>query len=80
MQANTPDELLGRVNALWMAQETTGDSAGSLVLGALGRILAPSAAVLAFAAGGAVVVLGTLVGCRSLRRAESPNAAVSTLA
>lgn len=76
VQANTPDELLGRVNALWMAQETTGDSAGSLVLGALGRLLAPSAAVLAFAASGAVIVLGTLVGCRSLRRAESPHAAV----
>lgn len=68
VQANTPDELLGRVNALWMAQETTGDSAGALLLGALGKILVPSGAVLIFAAGGAVAVLGTMAGCRSLRQ------------
>lgn len=70
VQAHTPDRLLGRVNALWMAQEVGGDSAGALGLGGLGRAVPAAAAVSVFGAGAMVLGLAGLTGFGPLRRAD----------
>ncbi|SEG73786.1 MFS transporter, ENTS family, enterobactin (siderophore) exporter [Thermomonospora echinospora] len=57
IQTHTPDGYLGRVNALWSAQETGGEAVGSLGAGALGRYLSP---------GDAIVVYGTVSAALSL--------------
>ncbi|UOE21998.1 enterobactin transporter EntS [Thermobifida halotolerans] len=54
LQSHTPDALRGRVNSLWTAQATIGDSAGALTLGALAPLLG---AAVAITAGGAMTVL-----------------------
>ncbi|WP_207767568.1 enterobactin transporter EntS [Arthrobacter glacialis] len=74
VQAHTPDHLLGRVNALWMAQEVGSDSVGALGLGGLGRAVPATMAVLIF--GTAATVLGTagLLGFGALRRTGALDA------
>ncbi|QNM94851.1 enterobactin transporter EntS [Chitinimonas koreensis] len=68
VQGHTPDRLLGRVNSLWNAQDVVGDAAGALGLGALGRALAPVAAVGWFGAAAAAIALAMTAGFGSLRR------------
>ena len=58
VQAHTPDHMLGRVNALWMAQEVGGDSVGALGLGGLGRAVPATMAVLIFGASATVLGAG----------------------
>ncbi|NED54213.1 hypothetical protein G3I24_25365, partial [Micromonospora aurantiaca] len=70
IQIHTPDSHLGRVNALWAAQETGGGAIGSLGAGALGRYLAPGAAIVLFGTVSAVLALVlalTLSGLRTAR-------------
>ncbi len=66
VQQNTPDRLLGRVNALWMAQEVGADSGGALALGGLGKLVPASLALTVF--GTTAVVAGLLgrLGFRAL--------------
>ena len=54
VQSHTPADLRGRVNSLWTAQATVGDSAGALALGALAPLLGVAATI---AAGGVLTVL-----------------------
>ncbi|MBI0460078.1 MFS transporter, partial [Dickeya dianthicola] len=59
IQSHTPDHLLGRVNSLGTAQDVTGDSVGALILGLMGKLLAPASSILAF--GTAAALLGGAV-------------------
>lgn len=68
VQAHTPDRMLGRVNALWLAQEVGGDSIGALGLGGLGRAVPAATAVVVFGGAAALLGLAGLVGFGSLRR------------
>ncbi|MFD0689349.1 enterobactin transporter EntS [Actinomadura fibrosa] len=68
IQSHTPDSHLGRVNALWAAQETGGGAVGSLGAGALGRVLAPGAAIVVYGTVSAALALAlalTLTGLRT---------------
>ncbi|MEU8802048.1 enterobactin transporter EntS [Spirillospora sp. NPDC048819] len=68
IQSHTPDSHLGRVNALWAAQETGGGAIGSLGAGGLGRFLAPGAAIVVYGTVSAVLALVlalTLTGLRT---------------
>lgn len=47
LQSHTPDHLRGRVNAVWTAQSTVGNSAGALTLGGLAPIIGAAGALLA---------------------------------
>ncbi|NEA26336.1 enterobactin transporter EntS [Actinomadura bangladeshensis] len=76
IQIHTPDSHLGRVNALWAAQETGGGAIGSLGAGALGRYLAPGAAIVLFGTVSAVLALVlalTLSGLRTARMRPEPE-------
>ncbi len=67
LQSHTPDRLRGRVNAVWTAQATVGDSTGALTLGALAPLVGAAGALMA---GGALTVAGaSLVAltCAGLR-------------
>jgi ENTS family enterobactin (siderophore) exporter len=69
IQSHTPDAYLGRVNALWSAQETGGEAVGSLGAGALGRYLAPGAAIVVYGTVSAVLALGLALSLTGLRTA-----------
>lgn len=76
IQSHTPDSHLGRVNALWAAQETGGGAIGSLGAGALGRYLAPGAAIVVFGTVSAVLALAlalTLTGLRTATLRPEPE-------
>ncbi|TDD79303.1 enterobactin transporter EntS [Actinomadura darangshiensis] len=77
IQSHTPDSHLGRVNALWAAQETGGGAIGSLGAGALGRYLAPGAAIVVYGTVSAVLALAlalTLTGLRTATLRPEPEA------
>ena len=77
IQSHTPDSHLGRVNALWSAQETGGGAIGSLGAGALGRYLAPGAAIVLYGTVSAVLALAlalTLTGLRTATMRPEPEA------
>jgi ENTS family enterobactin (siderophore) exporter len=69
IQAHTPDAYLGRVNALWVAQDTGGEAVGSLGAGALGRHLAPGAAIVVYGTISAVLAGALALSLSGLRAA-----------
>lgn len=69
IQTHTPDGYLGRVNALWSAQDTAGEAVGSVSAGALGRYLAPGDAIVVYGAVSAVLALILAVFLTGLRTA-----------
>lgn len=54
LQSHTPDHLRGRVNAVWTAQSTVGNSAGALTLGGLAPLIGAAGALMA---GGTLTVV-----------------------
>ncbi|TDD79237.1 enterobactin transporter EntS [Actinomadura rubrisoli] len=76
IQSHTPDSHLGRVNALWAAQETGGGAVGALGAGALGRYLAPGAAIVVYGTVSAALALAlaiTLTGLRTATLSPVPD-------
>jgi ENTS family enterobactin (siderophore) exporter len=76
IQAHTPDAYLGRINALWAAQETGGEAVGALGAGALGRYLAPGAAIVVYGATSAALAGAlalSLSGLRAAKLAPEPS-------
>ena len=70
LQSHTPDHLRGRVNAVWTAQSTLGNSAGALTLGALAPFIGAAGALMA---GGALTMVGVgalAAGFAGLRTAQ----------
>jgi MFS transporter, ENTS family, enterobactin (siderophore) exporter len=74
IQTHTPGHMLGRVNGLWAAQEVAGVSVGALVAGAVGGLVAPSTAIVAYSAALCGVALVLLVVLGTLRRAVATPA------
>ncbi|QRN81928.1 MAG: MFS transporter [Nocardiopsis sp. BM-2018] len=80
LQSHTPDRLRGRVNSVWTAQATIGDSAGALTLGGLAPLIGAAGALMA---GGAltVVSVGALAvafaGLRTAQVLQEPAVAPS---
>jgi ENTS family enterobactin (siderophore) exporter len=60
VQANTPNHLLGRINALWAAQNVVGDSIGTILLGGMARALTPITAIAIY--GGVITLLAVILG------------------
>ncbi|WP_227511050.1 MFS transporter, partial [Klebsiella aerogenes] len=75
IQTQTPENMLGRINGLWTAQNVTGDAIGAALLGGLGAVMTPVAS--ASASGWALVIVGVLlIGLlRELRRFQRPEQA-----
>ncbi|WP_250461334.1 enterobactin transporter EntS [Microbulbifer litoralis] len=67
VQAQTPDHYLGRINAIWTAQDACGDSVGSFGIGVLGKFLSSLASIFVIGAASLACGLLMLAGCRSLR-------------
>ncbi|MBS1204489.1 MAG: enterobactin transporter [Proteobacteria bacterium] len=61
LQTQTPEEMLGRINGLWTAQNVTGDAIGAALLGAMGTMMTPASSAsisgLVLAAIGLVLVM-----------------------
>ena len=70
VQVNTPDQYLGRVNALWTAQDASGDSLGSVGIGLLGKVMSSLASIFtlgAIAFSATLVILGLFKSLRDAR-------------
>ena len=67
VQGHTPDEYLGRVNAIWTAQDASGDSLGTLGLGFMGKLMSSLAGIFTLGAVAMGVGLLMLGGLKSLR-------------
>lgn len=63
VQGHTPDEYLGRINGLWTAQNTCGDSLGMLIFGLIGKIFSPISSI--FLLGISSLLLGLLFQYKS---------------
>lgn len=59
LQTQTPENMLGRINGLWTAQNVTGDAIGAALLGGLGVIMTPVAS--ASVSGFGLVVAGLIL-------------------
>lgn len=69
VQGHTPDHYMGRVNALWTAQDASGDSLGTLGIGVLGKFMSSLASIFSLGAVAFVMGLGMLWGFRAMRDA-----------
>lgn len=76
IQTQTPEEMLGRINGLWTAQNVTGDAIGAALLGGLGAMMTP--VVSASSSGFALAIIGVilLLALAELRRFRQEIAAV----
>ena len=59
LQTQTPENMLGRINGLWTAQNVTGDAIGAALLGGLGAVMTPVAS--ASVSGFGLVIVGLLL-------------------
>ena len=59
LQTQTPENMLGRINGLWTAQNVTGDAIGAALLGGLGAVMTPVAS--ASFSGFGLVIVGLLL-------------------
>ncbi|WP_078351675.1 enterobactin transporter EntS [Salmonella enterica] len=59
LQTQTPENMLGRMNGLWTAQNVTGDAIGAALLGGLGAMMTPVAS--ASVSGFGLVIIGLLL-------------------
>ncbi|WP_131742116.1 enterobactin transporter EntS [Actinomadura roseirufa] len=75
IQSHTPGSHLGRVNALWAAQETGGGAVGALGAGVLGRHLAPGTAIVLYGTVSAGLALALALTLTTLRSAPLVPAA-----
>lgn len=69
VQGHTPDHYLGRVNAIWTAQDASGDSLGSMGLGLLGKVMLPLTGVFMLGMTALAISVLMLASFGSLRRA-----------
>lgn len=76
IQRHTPDEMLGRVNGLWTAQNVTGDAIGAAILGGLATLATPQwAASMSGTALAVVAVVLTLLFTQLRGLCQQPPAA-----
>ncbi|MGS9064093.1 enterobactin transporter EntS, partial [Salmonella enterica subsp. enterica serovar Infantis] len=59
LQTQTPENMLGRMNGRWTAQNVTGDAIGAALLGGLGALMTPVAS--ASVRGFGLVIIGLLL-------------------
>lgn len=69
VQGHTPDHYLGRVNALWTAQDASGDSLGSIGIGLIGKFMSSLASIFTLGAVAFGATLAILGAFKSLRQA-----------
>ncbi|MCV6590279.1 MAG: enterobactin transporter EntS [Marinobacterium sp.] len=74
VQGHTPDNYLGRVNAIWTAQDASGDSLGSMGMGLLGKLLLPLASIASLGSAALAIAVLMFAGAGSLRKAPLEDA------
>lgn len=76
LQTQTPENMLGRINGLWTAQNVVGDSIGAVLLGGLAVMMTPQHAASVSAL--SLIIIGLLllvmlVELRRFRQTSSPH-------
>jgi MFS transporter, ENTS family, enterobactin (siderophore) exporter len=72
LQHNTPDELRGRISALWQVQVVVGTAVGSVLAGLLGEWFAPDTALLVYGLGGVVLTALLVAVVQPVWRVRAP--------
>lgn len=67
IQAQTPDHQLGRVNALWAAQDNLADIVGALLIGAVAQFLMPAQTMLVVGAAALALSIVLALFLRAVR-------------
>lgn len=70
VQGHTPDDYLGRINAIWLAQDASSDSIATTILGALTRFLPISSSIFIFSGLSFALGLGFLMSAEKIRDAS----------
>ncbi|TVT81649.1 enterobactin transporter EntS [Acinetobacter colistiniresistens] len=70
VQGHTPDEYLGRINAIWLAQNASSDSIATTMLGALTRFLPISSSIFIFSGLSFALGLVFLMSAEKIRDAS----------
>lgn len=70
VQGHTPDEYLGRINAIWLAQDASSDSIATTILGALTRFLPISSSIFIFSGLSFTLGLVFLMSAEKIREAK----------
>jgi ENTS family enterobactin (siderophore) exporter len=73
VQGHTPDHYLGRINGIWTAQSASGDSVGTLTIGALGKLLSSLGGIFVFGSAAMTIGLVMLVSLKKLRNSPLNN-------
>ncbi len=71
LQGHTPDELRGRISALWQVQVVLGTAVGSVVAGLLGEWFPPGTALVVHGVGGVLLTLLLVGVLRPIRQATA---------
>ncbi|WHP06165.1 MULTISPECIES: enterobactin transporter EntS [Acinetobacter] len=70
VQGHTPDEYLGRINAIWLAQDAASDSIATTIMGALTRFLPISSSIFIFSGLSFALGLVFLMSAEKIREAN----------
>lgn len=73
VQGHTPDHYLGRINGIWTAQSASGDSVGTLTIGALGKLLSSLGSIFVFGSVAMAIGLVMFVSLKNLRNSPLNN-------
>jgi ENTS family enterobactin (siderophore) exporter len=71
LQHNTPDELRGRISALWQVQVVVGTAVGSVLAGLLGEWFDPGSALLVYGLAGVVLTALLVVAVQPVWRVRN---------
>ncbi|MDQ9021266.1 enterobactin transporter EntS [Acinetobacter sichuanensis] len=75
VQGHTPDDYLGRINAIWLAQDASADSIATTGMGLLTRLLPITSSIFYFGLISLLLGLLCLIGFTGIRKAglQDPN-------
>lgn len=75
VQGHTPDHMLGRIGSFWTAQAAVGNSAGSIGVGVISKLLTPTMSLISLGLGCSALIF-LFAGVKSLRSASLMDASL----
>lgn len=76
VQGHTPDQYAGRINAIWLAQDASGDSIATTLMGTLTRFLPISTSIACFGTFSLALIIGCLLRFKSIRQTSFQDPAL----
>ncbi|MCG2572179.1 enterobactin transporter EntS [Acinetobacter sp. ME22] len=77
VQGHTPDEYLGRINAIWLAQDASGDAVATSALGVLGKLTSLTQSLVTFGTVSLLIGLLAVFKFESVQKAPLQDPSLS---